>query len=68
MNKKYISNKINKGDTIEYKFTPEGEIRKAVVASKKPDGSGVWINGLIKDKYFIILANEIVNVIETQEG
>ena len=68
MDKKEISDKVNKGDTIEYKFTPKGETRKAIVASKRPDNSGVWINSIIKDKYFIILADEIVNVIETQKA
>jgi hypothetical protein len=68
MRKKDIVSKINTGDTIAYKFTEKGELRKGVVTAKKPDSSGVWINGIVKDSFFIILADEIVDVIEAQKA
>jgi hypothetical protein len=68
MKKSDLMSKVKRGDVIEYKFLETDAPKRAVVASKKPDHSGVYINGIIEDTFFMISADEIIDVVEGQKA
>ena len=56
---------IKKGQCIEFSYTPDGEVyTREVKDVDTMDGHHVHIEGIIKDKLFMVTYSEIINVLD----
>lgn len=58
---------IKIGQYIEFKYIPEGQVYNSEVLSVDKDGYNVHIQGIIKDKLFMVRHSEIIRVIDTDK-
>lgn len=68
MNREQVKT-IKAGQYIEFQYMPEGQVYNAEVLSvDKQDGYNVHIQGIMKDKLFMVRHTEIIRVIDTNKG